>query len=111
MQFDRCRRRLEWYIEGCLPLLLSLSTGETPPSRERERLCDGAGFLAAFRFRLLQEHFIVAAVFGWDFVEKLGNLKYFMVGCGALGCEFLKNFAQSSAWVLVYASKRHSHRG
>ena len=25
----------------------------------------------------------VAAVFGWDFVEKLGNLKYFMVGCGA----------------------------
>ncbi|RYH21016.1 hypothetical protein EON65_21745 [archaeon] len=35
----------------------------------------------------------LAAVFGWDFVENLGNLKYFMVGCGALGCEFLKNFA------------------
>jgi ubiquitin-activating enzyme E1 len=35
----------------------------------------------------------LAAVYGWDFVEKLGNLKYFMVGCGALGCEFLKNFA------------------
>jgi ubiquitin-activating enzyme E1 len=35
----------------------------------------------------------LAAVFGWPFVEKLGALRYFMVGCGALGCEFLKNFA------------------
>ena len=35
----------------------------------------------------------LAAVFGWPFVEKLGSLKYFMVGCGALGCEFMKNFA------------------
>jgi ubiquitin-activating enzyme E1 len=35
----------------------------------------------------------LAAVYGWPFVEKLGNLKYFMVGCGALGCEFMKNFA------------------
>lgn len=34
----------------------------------------------------------LAAVYGWPFVEKLGNLKYFMVGCGALGCEFMKNF-------------------
>jgi len=32
-------------------------------------------------------------IFGKLFVEQLGNLKYFMVGCGALGCEFLKNFA------------------
>ncbi|KAJ1422617.1 hypothetical protein B484DRAFT_452286, partial [Ochromonadaceae sp. CCMP2298] len=35
----------------------------------------------------------LAAVYGWPFVEKLGNLKYFMVGCGALGCELMKNFA------------------
>ena len=35
------------------------------------------------------------AVFGKEFVDKLGNLKYFMVGCGALGCEFLKNFAMN----------------
>jgi len=35
----------------------------------------------------------LAAVYGKAFVEELGNLKYFMVGCGALGCEFLKNFA------------------
>lgn len=35
----------------------------------------------------------LAAVFGWPFVEQLGSLKYFMVGCGALGCEFMKNFA------------------
>ena len=35
----------------------------------------------------------LAAVFGWDFIEKLKGLQYFMVGCGALGCEFMKNFA------------------
>ena len=35
----------------------------------------------------------LAAMYGWDMVEKLGKLKYFMVGCGALGCEFMKNFA------------------
>ena len=35
----------------------------------------------------------LASVFGWKFVEELGNLRYFMVGCGALGCEFMKNFA------------------
>ncbi len=35
----------------------------------------------------------LASVFGWPFVTSLGDLKYFMVGCGALGCEFLKNFA------------------
>jgi ubiquitin-activating enzyme E1 len=34
----------------------------------------------------------LAAIYGWNFVEKIGNLNYFMVGCGALGCEFLKNF-------------------
>lgn len=38
----------------------------------------------------------LAAIYGWEFVEKLGNLKYFMVGCGALGCEFMKNFALNS---------------
>ena len=32
-------------------------------------------------------------VFGKPFVDKLGSLKYFMVGCGALGCELIKNFA------------------
>lgn len=35
----------------------------------------------------------LAAIYGWSFVETLGNLNYFMVGCGALGCEFMKNFA------------------
>ena len=33
------------------------------------------------------------AMFGAAFQEKLGNGKTFMVGCGALGCEFFKNFA------------------
>ncbi|RNF15388.1 putative ubiquitin-activating enzyme e1 [Trypanosoma conorhini] len=33
------------------------------------------------------------ALLGRKFQEKLGNLRVFMVGCGALGCENIKNFA------------------
>lgn len=33
------------------------------------------------------------AVFGSDFQEKLANLKLFLVGAGAIGCEMLKNWA------------------
>ncbi|CAL8337296.1 unnamed protein product [Lota lota] len=33
------------------------------------------------------------AVFGSKFQERLGKLKYFLVGAGAIGCELLKNFA------------------
>ncbi|KAK9881581.1 hypothetical protein WA026_016454 [Henosepilachna vigintioctopunctata] len=33
------------------------------------------------------------AVFGREFQKKLGGLKYFVVGAGAIGCELLKNFA------------------
>ncbi|KEG08248.1 putative ubiquitin-activating enzyme e1 [Trypanosoma grayi] len=33
------------------------------------------------------------AMLGKTFQEKLGNLRVFMVGCGALGCENIKNFA------------------
>lgn len=33
------------------------------------------------------------AIFGDAFVQKLNNLNMFMVGCGALGCENIKNFA------------------
>lgn len=32
-------------------------------------------------------------LYGAAFMEKLRNSRTFMVGCGALGCEFLKNFA------------------
>ena len=32
-------------------------------------------------------------VFGKEFQKKLENAKYFLVGAGALGCEYLKNFA------------------
>eukprot|EP00008_Paramoeba_atlantica_P008298 CAMPEP_0201480162 /NCGR_PEP_ID=MMETSP0151_2-20130828/4697_1 /ASSEMBLY_ACC=CAM_ASM_000257 /TAXON_ID=200890 /ORGANISM="Paramoeba atlantica, Strain 621/1 / CCAP 1560/9" /LENGTH=1086 /DNA_ID=CAMNT_0047861931 /DNA_START=42 /DNA_END=3302 /DNA_ORIENTATION=- len=31
--------------------------------------------------------------FGKEFQEKLGNQKWFLVGCGALGCEYLKGFS------------------
>lgn len=33
------------------------------------------------------------AVFGRTFQQKIGSLKYFVVGAGAIGCELLKNFA------------------
>ncbi|XP_063225748.1 ubiquitin-like modifier-activating enzyme 1 [Bacillus rossius redtenbacheri] len=33
------------------------------------------------------------AVFGTEFQKRLGKLKYFIVGAGAIGCELLKNFA------------------
>eukprot|EP01130_Rhizamoeba_saxonica_P008666 TRINITY_DN3497_c0_g1_i1.p1 TRINITY_DN3497_c0_g1~~TRINITY_DN3497_c0_g1_i1.p1 ORF type:complete len:1135 (+),score=421.45 TRINITY_DN3497_c0_g1_i1:197-3406(+) len=33
------------------------------------------------------------SVFGTEIQKKIENLKYFMVGCGALGCEYLKGFA------------------
>ncbi|XP_017780893.1 PREDICTED: ubiquitin-like modifier-activating enzyme 1 isoform X2 [Nicrophorus vespilloides] len=33
------------------------------------------------------------AVFGKEFQKKIGGLKYFVVGAGAIGCELLKNFA------------------
>jgi ubiquitin-activating enzyme E1 len=33
------------------------------------------------------------AIFGKGFQEKLGNLKYFLVGAGAIGCEVLKCWA------------------
>ncbi|KJE96221.1 ubiquitin-like modifier-activating enzyme 1 [Capsaspora owczarzaki ATCC 30864] len=33
------------------------------------------------------------AVFGSNFQNKLGDLKYFLVGSGAIGCEMLKNWA------------------
>jgi ubiquitin-activating enzyme E1 len=32
-------------------------------------------------------------MFGTPFMEQLGNIRTFVVGCGALGCEYLKNFA------------------
>ena len=33
------------------------------------------------------------AMLGQDLQSRLGEMRTFMVGCGALGCEFLKNFA------------------
>lgn len=33
------------------------------------------------------------AVFGKEFQDKLANTKCFLVGSGALGCEYIKNFA------------------
>ncbi|KAF4317636.1 hypothetical protein JM18_006833 [Phytophthora kernoviae] len=37
------------------------------------------------------DHIITA--FGLSFHNQLGNVRTFLVGCGALGCEYLKNFA------------------
>ncbi|KAG5466887.1 hypothetical protein LSCM1_01064 [Leishmania martiniquensis] len=35
----------------------------------------------------------IISIFGKGFQEQLGNLRLFMIGCGALGCENIKNFA------------------
>jgi len=35
----------------------------------------------------------LTAIFSLHGVQQLGDLKYLMAWCGALGCEFLKNFA------------------
>jgi ubiquitin-activating enzyme E1 len=35
------------------------------------------------------------SVLGQRFQEKLGALRYFIVGAGAIGCELLKNFAMA----------------
>ncbi|CAH0513186.1 unnamed protein product [Peronospora belbahrii] len=37
------------------------------------------------------DHIITA--YGLSFQKELGNVRTFLVGCGALGCEYLKNFA------------------
>jgi ubiquitin-activating enzyme E1 len=41
----------------------------------------------------LRRYISQIAVYGRDFQAKLAKAKYFLVGSGALGCEFLKNFA------------------
>lgn len=35
------------------------------------------------------------AVFGKEYQEKLSNVRNFLVGCGAIGCEMLKNYAMT----------------
>uniref|UniRef100_A0A6A7FQJ3 E1 ubiquitin-activating enzyme n=1 Tax=Hirondellea gigas TaxID=1518452 RepID=A0A6A7FQJ3_9CRUS len=41
----------------------------------------------------------IISIFGKDFQKKLGQLKYFLVGAGAIGCELLKNFAMMGVGV------------
>ena len=47
------------------------------------------------RFQLNESSRYVAQelVFGSDFQRKLESIKCFLVGSGALGCEYIKNFA------------------
>lgn len=35
----------------------------------------------------------IITMYGQEFHQQLGNIRTFLVGCGALGCEYLKNFA------------------
>lgn len=35
----------------------------------------------------------LSSLLGTELVNKLRKLRLFMVGCGAIGCELLKNFA------------------
>lgn len=41
----------------------------------------------------LDRYSYMVNVFGKEFMNKMLNLNMFMVGCGAIGCELLKNFA------------------
>ncbi len=45
------------------------------------------------------------AVYGKNFQKKLGASKYFIVGAGALGCEYLKNFAMLGMCTKVESGK------
>ncbi len=56
-------------------------------------MCVCVSFFFSFLKKKDVRHEGQIAVFGDDFQEKLANLKLFLVGAGALGCEFLKNFA------------------
>jgi len=56
--------------------------------------CLSAEPLAPEEYTLTETRYdAMVAVFGQAFVEKLKSLNYFLVGAGALGCEFIKNFA------------------
>jgi ubiquitin-activating enzyme E1 len=41
----------------------------------------------------LARYTYMISTFGQEFVDKMMNMNMFMVGCGAIGCELLKNFA------------------
>lgn len=44
----------------------------------------------------------LAQVYGWEFVNKLGDLNYFMVGCGALGWSVVYLIlCQSIVWFII----------
>jgi len=60
---------------------------QTPPAAE----FDAAALAATGRYRSQ------AVVFGTSFVSRIQQLKLFLVGSGALGCEFLKGFALMGA--------------
>lgn len=70
-----------------IPGFLHFSTPESLPTEEKNQPAAEDLRPRGSRYDEL------AAVYGWKFVEKLQRLRYFMVGCGALGCEFMKNFA------------------
>lgn len=57
-------------------------------------LPDGANYSGDADFHPANSRYDhIIAIFGKTFQQQLANLKIFMVGCGALGCENIKNFA------------------
>ena len=86
-------------LSACLPLCLSVSLSlclsrrrlvraDTPRPRRHASPARRAGGSATTK-----RYDDLIRIFGQPFVDQLGSLKYFMVGCGALGCELIKNFA------------------
>jgi ubiquitin-activating enzyme E1 len=65
-----------------------------------ECLCDNnklfSNFVSPFKDQIVSKngrYYSQEMIFGKDFQNQLGQLKLFVTGCGAMGCEILKNFS------------------
>ncbi len=66
---------------------------ETLPEKPFEELNNSLCTVNEANELYLRRYKSQIAVYGKSFQKKLGASKYFVVGAGALGCEYLKNFA------------------
>jgi len=80
-KFTPLQQWLHFSAVECLPDKLGANHTEFPSLEDLESHSPSSRYVGQ------------AAVFGWDAQQKLGALKCFLVGAGALGCESLKNFA------------------
>ena len=75
--------------------VLKSVTGKFSPLRQW-LLLEASDFIGSentFSVDLVNRYLPLQSCIGEDLAQKLANTKLFMVGCGAIGCEMLKNFA------------------